>query len=99
MSDLCPYLHLYLHLLPQHTPISGSDDPRLGDLIKSLDRKDLSRLQTGDVVIIGWPYDEGTGINHGRLGGKDGFATFWKMGKLPSSNIRIASQLHTHTRT
>jgi formiminoglutamase len=46
----------------------NSDDVRLGDIIIEGD--------TGDIVIIGFPYDEGVQRNNGRIGAKLGPNSF-----------------------
>jgi len=55
------------------------DDPRLKDIVQLGDR--------GTVVLLGFPYDEGVGINGGRLGARQGPARFrhW-MGRFGTVN-------------
>eukprot|EP01102_Stenamoeba_stenopodia_P022319 TRINITY_DN9257_c0_g1_i1.p1 TRINITY_DN9257_c0_g1~~TRINITY_DN9257_c0_g1_i1.p1 ORF type:complete len:342 (+),score=71.65 TRINITY_DN9257_c0_g1_i1:41-1027(+) len=63
----------------------ASDDPRLGDLIKTLD---LSTLSLGEetrstlqdaVVLVGFPWDEGVRRNGGREGASEAPATVRKL--------------------
>ena len=49
----------------------ANDDIRLGDIITENDQ--------GDVVLIGFPYDEGVRRNNGRIGAKQGPQAFRKL--------------------
>ncbi len=48
-----------------------NDDIRLGDIIVEND--------SGDIVLIGFPYDEGVRRNNGRVGAKNGPKSFCEL--------------------
>lgn len=47
-------------------------DRRLGDIVELIDEGKLSELEKDDVVLLGYPDDEGVGLNGGRLGACEG---------------------------
>lgn len=47
-------------------------DKRLGDIVQLIDEGKLSELEKNDVVLFGYPDDEGVGLNGGRLGAAEG---------------------------
>ncbi len=47
-------------------------DKRLGDVVKLIDEGKLSELEKNEVVLLGYPDDEGVGLNGGRLGASEG---------------------------
>ncbi len=47
-------------------------DKRLGDVVQLIDEEGLSELKKNDIVLLGYPDDEGVGLNGGRLGASEG---------------------------
>jgi hypothetical protein len=63
-----------------------TDDPRLGDVIKVVTLDALAAVcekpttAKARVAFVGFPYDEGTQRNNGRVGGADGSAVIRRLG-------------------
>jgi len=79
------------------------DDIRMGEIITTIDidadPSAFEALKPNDLVIVGFPYDEGTARNGGRVGGAGAFDVFWqslqRMGTVvnPEFNVDL-TKLH-----
>jgi len=66
-------------------PTFVADDPRLGSIIQTLEAP-TDDFPENSIVLVGFPYDEGTVRNGGRGGSYTGPETFWHHGKLCIEN-------------
>lgn len=78
-----------------------TDDPRLGDVIKIITLEDFvkhcesTKSQKPRIALVGFPYDEGTRRNNGRVGGAEGSTVVRRLGMLCAHN-RSGAQLRVH---